>query len=97
MYVIPGFTDPTPTPAQTPSPPPATTGIPAGSPSALAAADVSVPTTSVDALSGGSFSPSMPVMRTIFSDQRRLFRSSTFVPDASEYSVAMTPVRRKFR
>ena len=40
---------------------------------------------------------SLPAARTIFSDQRRVFRSSTFVPDASEYSVAITPVRRKFR
>ncbi|OHD67570.1 MAG: hypothetical protein A2177_12405 [Spirochaetes bacterium RBG_13_68_11] len=64
-------------------------------PIAFAAACVRVPTTSVDARRSGSLSPSMPAMPTRGSDQRRAVRSSTLVPEASEYSVAITPVSRK--
>ncbi len=93
---MPGFTDPTPTPAHTPSPPPATTGMPGTRPTARAASAVSSPTTSVEAFRTGSFSPSIPVIFTSFSDQHLAVRSMTLVPEASEYSDAMTPVRRKF-
>ena len=91
----PSPTTPTPIAAAALSPPPAATGSPRGSPSASAAASRSLPAGSVPSRTAGSQARGISSASSSSSDQSRARTSSSSVPDASEASVARSPVRRR--
>ena len=76
------------------SPPPATTGVPARSPVAAAAAALIAPVTSGPSNVGGSQAGSIPSASRISGDQSRAARSNRIVPAPSALSIACSPVRR---
>ena len=85
---VPDETAPTPTALADWSPPPATTGVPARSPVAAAAAAVMVPVTSGPSKVGGIQAGSMPRAARISGDQSRAARSKSRVPAPSALSSA---------
>ena len=91
----PSRTTPTPTAAAALSPPPAATGSPRGSPSSSATSSRSVPVTDGPSKTFGSHSRGISSASRISSDQSRARTSSSSVPEASEASVACSPVSMK--
>ena len=69
------------------------TGMPSGMPKIAAAARVTAPTTSLLALTGGSFSAAISNRASSSADQQCARRSKSEVPDASERSVWIVPVK----
>ncbi len=90
----PGETSPTPTAPQALSAPPPTTGVPTTSPVSLAASRLTVPSTSVLAPSSGKRLMSRSSAFMSGSLQRRFAVSYISVAEASEGSLASTPVKR---
>ncbi len=90
----PGSTMPVPTPLAAWSPPPPTTGSPTGRPVASATSAVTRPVISGDSTQGGIHSRGMFSSASTSSLQRRSPTSSSTVPEASDTSVAYSPVMR---
>ncbi len=86
--MVPGRTAPTPTALAAWSPPPATTGVPARSPVAAAAAGLITPVTWGPSEAGGSQPGSISSAPTISDDQVRAARSKSSVPAPSALSTA---------
>ena len=89
-----GFTRPAPTAAVGPSPPPMTTRTPCGRPIFSATSSRIAPTTWVDSRIGGNSDSSAPAASRISEDQVPADWSYALVEEASERSVARTPVSR---
>src|SRR5512138_1214310 len=90
----PGATTPTPAAPHALSAPPPTTGVPAGSPVAFAAAAVTRPSTSAEPPTLGSSARGTFTAARISSLHVRRAGSNMSVPDASDGSEARSPVRR---
>src|SRR3989441_9033949 len=90
----PGVMAPTPAAPQALSAPPPTTGVPAANPVRAAAAGVTGPSTSDDPPTSGSSDGASPTASSISRLQRTWAGSNMSVPDASDGSVAIVPVRR---
>ena len=85
---------PRPSAAAGASAPPIATAIPAGRPSDRAASSRSSPAFVSDSASGGRSPASMPSFSQMSTAQVRVLRSSKSVAEASETSLATSPVRR---
>ena len=78
----------------TASPPPPNTGVPAGRPQAAHRSSASVPVCSIDSTTSGSSDGSTSILPSSSVDHVRCSTSNSPVPEASETSVAKTPVIR---
>jgi hypothetical protein len=86
---------PLPTALEAWSPPPPATGVPAGRPVAAAASSVTHPVISLDSYTRGRMPASSFSRSTISVDHFRVTTSNSAVPEASDTSLANSPVSLK--